>query len=628
VKFLNLVSLLVGIILLSSFVSADVTEVNVAIDTIVDSSSSIVSTSGELSGYDVYGFNCVDSLCSGSSGDFMTNPGSTSTSRYTITYPTVLTAPKYAFFYVKPGYLPYEATSDYAGGATGTVAAPDFSFNLAKRDSCSVAATVALSNVASGAVDVDVSYDAPFNHGGPLSFVPSALQSYYESPVSVSVSLTKAGTLIASGSSLDDVDFSGSDTKKISFSSLPDGAYDVSVSVSTSDSRCIASTATTLSDSFTSTGGPVTPPIDTTAPSDVTGLTLGVKSTSTINWNWVNPTDSDFSFVKVFIDGIHVIDIGGTTYTASGLLPGSSHTITLQTVDVTGNVNTPGVSNTQITLTTADTTPPADVTGVSVNGLGMNAFTLNWVNPTDTDFSHVLFFVDGVQVSSVSGISTSIGGLNPGQTYNVVLKSVDTTGNVNEPGVSLSVTTTGVPPTDTTPPGNVLNLGASAIGNKDLTIDWINPSDADFDSVLIYLNGNLVTTLSGTSGSTGSHTLTGLSSDTTYTITLKTRDSSGNIGEPGVSISVTTDKSGSGSGNNDRNNNKRDKNILSDKAEKAFQTLELDLDNLNTEDSEILVISSQKDNEDNEGVSGKVWFFVLINFLVLLLVVVVVEFKR
>jgi len=84
---------------------------------------------------------------------------------------------------------------------------------------------------------------------------------------------------------------------------------------------------------------------DITPPAEVTLLAAGTVTTNSIQWTWMNPSDSDFvnTLVKVVktTDGSIIVEnvvIPGEIsaageYTATGLLPGTSYTITVQTQD-------------------------------------------------------------------------------------------------------------------------------------------------------------------------------------------------------------------------------------------------------------------------------------------------------
>ncbi|MBN2053005.1 fibronectin type III domain-containing protein [Candidatus Woesearchaeota archaeon] len=82
---------------------------------------------------------------------------------------------------------------------------------------------------------------------------------------------------------------------------------------------------------------------------------------------------------------------------------------------------------------------------------------------------------------------------------------------------------------DTLAPGPVTSLQATSNGTTWIYWTWTNPTDADFNHTEIWINGTFRTNTTGTS-----YNATGLLSDTTYTIQIRTVDnwtySSSNIG--------------------------------------------------------------------------------------------------
>ncbi|MBE0524306.1 MAG: PKD domain-containing protein [Methanosarcinales archaeon] len=84
---------------------------------------------------------------------------------------------------------------------------------------------------------------------------------------------------------------------------------------------------------------------DTTPPSSISNLHSSNGSTW-INWTWANPSDPDFNHTIVYIDGSWKANVSDTFYNYSGLLQGTSHTISTHTVDENGNINETWVNDT------------------------------------------------------------------------------------------------------------------------------------------------------------------------------------------------------------------------------------------------------------------------------------------
>ncbi|MHC1573695.1 MAG: type IV pilin N-terminal domain-containing protein, partial [Candidatus Syntropharchaeales archaeon] len=78
---------------------------------------------------------------------------------------------------------------------------------------------------------------------------------------------------------------------------------------------------------------------DSTPPSSVTNLRNTTFEPSYIIWAWDNPADEDYSHAEVYIDGIYQGTTSASWYNATGFDSGTSHTISLRTVDTCGNVD-------------------------------------------------------------------------------------------------------------------------------------------------------------------------------------------------------------------------------------------------------------------------------------------------
>lgn len=89
--------------------------------------------------------------------------------------------------------------------------------------------------------------------------------------------------------------------------------------------------------------------IDTTPPASITNL-ANISTPYYINWTWTDPKDTDFSKVKIYLDGKFKKNVtkGKQYYNATNLLAGTQHTISTKTVDTSGNVNKTWVNNTAL----------------------------------------------------------------------------------------------------------------------------------------------------------------------------------------------------------------------------------------------------------------------------------------
>jgi len=184
---------------------------------------------------------------------------------------------------------------------------------------------------------------------------------------------------------------------------------------------------------------------DTTAPATISSLALASKGTDFLNWSWTNPTDSDFANNIIYFDGLNVQNTTNNFYNATGLTANTAHTITINTIDSSGNINTVNVSDTQMTDTIGggDTTPPGNVTGLGETSVTSSTITWGWTNPTDSDFAQNLIFIDGTNVLNTSASSYTATGLSASTSYTITVQTTDTSGNINTPGVSDAAVTSG-----------------------------------------------------------------------------------------------------------------------------------------------------------------------------------------
>ncbi|WP_321420613.1 PGF-pre-PGF domain-containing protein [uncultured Methanomethylovorans sp.] len=272
--------------------------------------------------------------------------------------------------------------------------------------------------------------------------------------------------------------------------------------------------------------------VDHTPPSTVKDLRESSSGTSWIRWTWNNPDDKDFSHVLVYLDGVFIRTTSNAFYNATGLAAGTLHTISIETVDATGNINPALVSDSATTKIPVDIVPPSPVTGLKESSTGLDWIRWTWTNPIDADFEHVMVYFDGIFVTTTSDAFYNAVGLLEGTTHTITVKTVDTSGNINPTTVSDQATTK---VTDRTPPGPVTNLHETNVGASWIYWTWTKPADTDFSNVRIYIDGTFIATTSS-----NYYNATGLRNGIKYAISIETVDTSGNINSSQVTDSAIT----------------------------------------------------------------------------------------
>ncbi len=107
-----------------------------------------------------------------------------------------------------------------------------------------------------------------------------------------------------------------------------------------------------------STAGATTQSPDTTPPTVPTGLTVTATTSSTVGLSWLPSTDNvGVSSYKVYRNGNLVSAVGTTTFTDTGLTPGSTYTYTVSAYDGSGNESAQSTPATATTGSTTVTTP-------------------------------------------------------------------------------------------------------------------------------------------------------------------------------------------------------------------------------------------------------------------------------
>ena len=283
--------------------------------------------------------------------------------------------------------------------------------------------------------------------------------------------------------------------------------------------------------SVNSTYGPFTVTSQNTA-----GISYPQGSSQTVTWN-VASTSTLSSNVDILIS-----TDGGTTW--SILLAGTpndgSQIVTLPTTlsstcrfmvkassSIFFNVNTKDFA-----ISEPDTTPPTTPT-LSASGTTSVSTILSWTGATDNvSVSAYEIYKDGVLLTTISSSPYTVTGLTPSTAYNFVVKAKDGSGNTSVNSNTVSVTTQAPDTTAPTAP----SLSASGTTNNSTILSWSGATDnVGVTAYEIYKNGILLTTVSAST-----YTVTGLTASTTYTFTIKTKDTAGNTSSASNSVNVTT----------------------------------------------------------------------------------------
>ncbi|MEM4270537.1 MAG: fibronectin type III domain-containing protein [Candidatus Pacearchaeota archaeon] len=146
--------------------------------------------------------------------------------------------------------------------------------------------------------------------------------------------------------------------------------------------------------------------------------------------------------------------------------------------------------------------------------------------------STLVFIVNKKIAEKELDVFDNYGNLSTDQIEQTPLDQSTSSFSFSNTGASVSVITS---EEDKDYPNSIRNLRVSSKGTTWIYWVWDNPRDSDFDKCIVYINGvkKIIT-------SNNYYNATGLMPDTEYTITVHTRDKSGNVNEKDVSSTART----------------------------------------------------------------------------------------
>lgn len=201
-------------------------------------------------------------------------------------------------------------------------------------------------------------------------------------------------------------------------------------------------------------------------PDPVSGLTVAGRGTTWINWTWTNPTSGNFNYTIVIINSTFQTNTSNNSYNYTSFGVGTSNnTISLQTVDTSGNVNSTVVSNTSSTLNTpagnnvvVSLASNLNVTFSQTSGEGNTSVSIASTNLNPHSFSKVGNYYDIQFTGSSSGNITVELGYDPSGINESNVKLYHWTGTVWEDN------TTSVDTSNHKVRGNVSTLSPFVVG--------------------------------------------------------------------------------------------------------------------------------------------------------------------
>ncbi|CAG0998866.1 Chitinase A1 [Phycisphaerales bacterium] len=237
-------------------------------------------------------------------------------------------------------------------------------------------------------------------------------------------------------------------------------------------------------------------PRDRTPPTTPTNLQVTAVSSTSVSFAWGPSSDNSGSFFYVLFSGNTAVanaSMSATTYTLTGLNPGTTYTFRLRARDQ--SMNWSGYSNT-VTATTLPANTPPSPPELSAS-VGPTHIALSWTAPPDAaPPQRYWIYQDGAPIITWHQTnSVTFYLLNPGTTHTYTVQVRDGNGVFSEQSKAVTVTTPPSDPNDHTPPDKPTNLFEDDFGDAEFWLTWTESTDdvtpQDIVRYDVYVNGEL-----------------------------------------------------------------------------------------------------------------------------------------
>jgi chitodextrinase len=287
-----------------------------------------------------------------------------------------------------------------------------------------------------------------------------------------------------------------------------------------------------------STAVTTTPTTDTTPPTAPGALVKGIVTATSVALSWGASTDAvGVAGYRLFQDGKQLAaTITTPSYTVTGLTTGTAYAFVAKAYDKAGNIS---AGTATLTVTT---TPPTDDSGaniptnLTVESVSSTSATISWSAPADGSAVSYNLFRSGTPIAqNVTATTYTATGLEPNTKYIFGIRAVNVSGTESPTSQGRAATT--LPSEDTIAPSTPTNVSVGATTTTTVALSWTASTDnVGVAGYKILLDGE---EMNETADQT-SLTITGLSANTSYSITVKAFDEAGNDSVPSVAVTART----------------------------------------------------------------------------------------
>lgn len=278
----------------------------------------------------------------------------------------------------------------------------------------------------------------------------------------------------------------------------------------------------------------VTAPADTNPPTTPGNLVLSTRYDTRLSLSWAASTDAESRVASYeLLSGATVLaSAPSTSFTLTGLMTGTSYTISIRAVDAAGNRSPASLPLTVSTDT--DSTVPTVPTGITIGTLGVKSVPVSWTAASDN--VGVVGYEIGRQWVPIArvGVVTSYTdtGADPGAGYYYSVRAFDAAGNTSAWSDAKVVSI----PADTVVPTAPTALTVGTRTASTVALSWTAASDnVRVAHYQVLRNGTPVGTVSGTA-----YVDNGLAANTAFSYTVKAVDQNSNQSAVSNAVSAST----------------------------------------------------------------------------------------
>jgi chitodextrinase len=176
---------------------------------------------------------------------------------------------------------------------------------------------------------------------------------------------------------------------------------------------------------------------DQTAPTAPYNLTTRAVSASKIDFSWPPSTDNvGVAGYKVYRDEKEISTTKGTSYSDTGLQPGSAYSYYIRAFDVAGNTSekssylTEFTQNSTTVTATKDTQTPSYPPNLVARAVSSSQMDISWSPSTDNiGVAGYIIYRNNVEIGRTTNLSYRDNGLSAGTDYSYNVKAYDAAGN-------------------------------------------------------------------------------------------------------------------------------------------------------------------------------------------------------